>query len=367
MNGEPLEWELQLISKDPETRKLIFDIMYQKNEIELYAKSYEKADEYLKDYKDYTNNNFFNLNNYSESEREKARYKKKQNNEKKLEKLFKEEEKRWEKREEEKERERIKESIYEEDLAKRKKRLLDKDLNYNSDEEKQKYKKNSKYFEERNKLRNKERQSDEIMRKKENPYNEPISCNSNVYDLVPLNNNHNQLELYHNSPEKEAKTKVFVHEITDDEDDMETAVNPNGTKIQVDFNFHKLQIGNREIDLDDNEHDLYTQSKDLLEKFEIDEATKTKIEEINNELKSKKEREDKKKNTETSKTVLKNTNLQYKNSDLKLLEIQKQIYEMIPKTKEELFGFNINWTSVAKVITNLNSSTTSWTINSNRG
>jgi hypothetical protein len=54
LSGEPLEWELQLISKDSETRRMIFDIMTQKDEIENFVRSHEKAEEFLKDFKDFS-------------------------------------------------------------------------------------------------------------------------------------------------------------------------------------------------------------------------------------------------------------------------------------------------------------------------
>lgn len=52
--GTPLEWELNLIAKDGETRRAIFDILTQKDEIENFAKSNEKAEEFLKDFKDFS-------------------------------------------------------------------------------------------------------------------------------------------------------------------------------------------------------------------------------------------------------------------------------------------------------------------------
>jgi len=155
-NGEPLEWELQLISKDNETRKLIFEILTQKNEIENFAKSHEKAEEYLKDYKDFSSS-FTNRNQYQETEREQERIKRKQNKLKKLEKEYKDEEKKWEKREEDKAYDREREKQYEEDKVKRKRRLIEKDLNYDSDAEKERMKKNPKAFEEHNLIKIQER------------------------------------------------------------------------------------------------------------------------------------------------------------------------------------------------------------------
>lgn len=83
---------------------------------------------------------------------------------KKLEKMFKDEERNWEDYEEQRvkivkiqEREREKHKIYEETKAKRIKRLIESDLNYDSTEEKAKIKKNQKKYEEYKLLRQKER------------------------------------------------------------------------------------------------------------------------------------------------------------------------------------------------------------------
>ena len=92
-----MEWELQLINKDSETRKLIFEIMTQKNQIEIYAKANERPEDFLKDIKDLTSNPYSKLNQHTESEREKERKRRKENHVKKLEKTFREEEYKWEK------------------------------------------------------------------------------------------------------------------------------------------------------------------------------------------------------------------------------------------------------------------------------
>ena len=79
--------------------------------------------------------------------------------------MFKDEERNWEDYEEQRvkiylivqEREREKHRIYEETKAKRIKRLIESDLNYDSSEEKAKIKKNQKKYEEYKLLRQKER------------------------------------------------------------------------------------------------------------------------------------------------------------------------------------------------------------------
>ena len=73
---------------------------------------------------------------FKNSEREKERAKKKLALKKKLETQYIEEEKKWEKHEEEREKERNRSKIAEEDMLKRKKRLIERDLNYDSEDEK---------------------------------------------------------------------------------------------------------------------------------------------------------------------------------------------------------------------------------------
>ena len=51
-SGEPLEWELQLVSKDQDTLKVIYDVLAQRQEIEVYAKQAEKPELFLKDLKE---------------------------------------------------------------------------------------------------------------------------------------------------------------------------------------------------------------------------------------------------------------------------------------------------------------------------
>ena len=68
--GEPLEWELNLISRDQETLKIINEVVNQREQIELFAKQNEKPEIYLKDLKEL--NGTLNF----ESQREKDRAKK---------------------------------------------------------------------------------------------------------------------------------------------------------------------------------------------------------------------------------------------------------------------------------------------------
>ena len=196
--GEPLEWELELVSKDQDTLKLIYDIMGQRQEIEVFAKQAEKPDLYLKDLKELAAGS---LSTHFESERERERQRKKNERLKKLEKAFKDEERRWLRHEEDVEREKSNLKHEKEYLQHKKEKLLEKDLNYDSDKEKEKIARDPKKYEEHKEDRIKEKEYDDFMRKKENGLlfkDEDIKKNITSNELVTL------------PQEPEAKTKIVI-------------------------------------------------------------------------------------------------------------------------------------------------------------
>jgi len=360
-NGEPLEWELQLINKDSETRKLIFDIMTQKNEIEMYAKANERPEDFLKDIKDLTTNPFSKLNQHIESERERERQKRKQNNLKKLEKIFKEEEYKWEKHEETKEKERQKLKHFEEDLLKRKKRLLEKDLNYESSEEKKKIKSNPKFFEEYKQMRIKEREFDEMMRRKENP---KLNIDEPIYHEMNLENNNvctvTDLALKEDtqlvSKEKVPKTEFVVIEYHDEEDyqnisDSEKEYKADNEREIEDRKKLILNIGKNlkksKFNIEDyeDENDPYHR-KIISNQVQIDEETEKHIMEISQEINNERKEEEKR---QIQKQTLTNLSNETPDNKIKAMELQKQVFEMIPREKEALFKFPINWVIVFSV------------------
>jgi len=371
VNGEPLEWELQLISKDTETRKLIFDIMTQKNEIEMYAKANDRPEEYLKDMKDLQTNPFSKLNNYVESERERERQKKKQNNLKKQEKLFKEEEYKWEKHEEQRDRERQKLRHHEDDFLKRKKRLLEKELNYDSTEEKKKIKSNPKYYEEHKQIRIKEREFDEMMRRKENPKLNTLEDQESVDNDKNININNiydaciiTDLALKDDvllSTDKLPKTEFIVIEYDDEEDEnnqiQEDKEKEDGNKIKkkedkenykdkLIVNMGKnIKKSNYRLDDYEDENDPY-HKKNIIGQLQIDEETEKHIMEINKEINNERKEEEKR---IIQKQTLFNMPVDPTDAKQKLMELQKQVFEMIPKEKEALFKFPINWVFVFSV------------------
>ena len=100
-NGEPLEWELRLVSNDQEILKTINEVVSQRQQIDTKSKQYEN-DAFFKDLNDLANSNIL------ENQREKDRKKKKMEKAKKFEKLFYDFEKNWLKHESNREKEKLK-------------------------------------------------------------------------------------------------------------------------------------------------------------------------------------------------------------------------------------------------------------------
>jgi hypothetical protein len=289
-------------------------------------------------------NPFSIINQHNESEREKERIKRKQANRKKMDKQYLDEEKRWEKREEEKEKERHKNKLSEEDIYKRKKRLIEKDINFNSDEEERKNKENPKRLEEIKLIRLKEKEFDEMMRRKENPslYQQEEVINKEVTDLVPIESLNNEII----EKEPEAKAVVTYQEYIDEDNENQIFEKP-----KLKLNIEKKTLITREniIDEDEPSNDPYNINK-TIPQLEIDEETEKVILEISNEVNlSRKEEEKRKLQQMHIKNVISSNGTSFETSK-KIIELQKQIYESIPQNKDDLFKFPINWNLLIKVL-----------------
>ncbi len=358
-NREPLEWELQLISKDNEVRKAIFEIMTQKNEIEMYAKANDRPDEYLKDLKDLSANPF-KLD--FESEREKERERKRIERLKRREKLFKDDEKRWERHEEEREKESQKILQDEEENLKRKKRMIQKDLNFDLEEEKKFIKMYPKKIEERKILRDKEKELDQQMRRKENrrgyedsKFNSPrqdVVMNEVVTDLVLVEKNDQIIEA-------QGKTLITYQEYQEEE--IKNDHMKQNNKIQL--NLEKKTKVNvqtfKSLDNEEDEADPYTRRGKLLTNFEINPDTEKEILEMKKEvlkfdIEEKRDsnkinsEEDKKNGINSTKEKVSHIITSDEKKPVDLLELNKQIYKQIPKEKDELLKHQINWNIVNK-------------------
>lgn len=351
--------------------------MTQKNEIEIYAKANERPEDFLKDIKDLTSNPYSKLNQHTESERERERRRRKENNTKKLEKAYKEEEYKWEKHEEIREKERQRLKFQEEDLQKKKKRLLEKDINYDSSEEKKKIKNKPRYYLEYKQMRIKEREYDEMMRRKENnkfdfsENSENVNLNNNEFDNGNLDINENPCKItdlalkeeFDNNKEKIEKVAksefVMIDNYQDEDEENENSKNEeienkegkidnktknNEDKLSLNLN-RNIKKGKYAVDDYEDENDPY-RKKNLSGQIKIDEETERRIMEISQEVNNERKEEERR---AIQKQTLTNIISDPADSKQKMIELQKQIFEMIPKEKDSLFKFQINWNIVLSV------------------
>ena len=323
--GEPLEWELELVSKDQDTLKLIYDIMGQRQEIEVFAKQAEKPDLYLKDLKELAAGS---LSTHFESERERERQRKKNERLKKLEKAFKDEERRWLRHEEDVEREKSNLKHEKEYLQHKKEKLLEKDLNYDSDKEKEKIARDPKKYEEHKEDRIKEKEYDDFMRKKENGLlfkDEDIKKNITSNELVTL------------PQEPEAKTKIVIQEYKPD-----TEPEPQ-TKLEiVELDIKQTKLPSSQLaKLDEEDIDDPYTKKRKISNLGINPDTEKELLKMSENISFKKEND-----TVNTSTIYNIDELIKKITPEKYIEIQKSIIALIPKSKDELLKYNINWTIV---------------------
>ena len=323
--GEPLEWELELVSKDQDTLKLIYDIMGQRQEIEVFAKQAEKPDLYLKDLKELAAGS---LSTHFESERERERQRKKNERLKKLEKAFKDEERRWLRHEEDVEREKSNLKHEKEYLQHKKEKLLEKDLNYDSDKEKEKIARDPKKYEEHKEDRIKEKEYDDFMRKKENGLlfkDEDIKKNITSNELVTL------------PQEPEAKTKIVIQEYKPD-----TEPEPQ-TKLEiVELDIKQTKLPSSQLaKLDEEDIDDPYTKKRKISNLGINPDTEKELLKMSESISFKKEND-----TVNTLTIYNIDELIKKITPEKYIEIQKSIIALIPKSKDELLKYNINWTIV---------------------
>lgn len=323
--GEPLEWELELVSKDQDTLKLIYDIMGQRQEIEVFAKQAEKPDLYLKDLKELAAGS---LSTHFESERERERQRKKNERLKKLEKAFKDEERRWLRHEEDVEREKSNFKHEKEYLQHKKEKLLEKDLNYDSDKEKEKIARDPKKYEEHKEDRIKEKEYDDFMRKKENGLlfkDEDIKKNTTSNELVTL------------PQEPEAKTKIVIQEYKPD-----TEPEPQ-TKLEiVELDIKQTKLPSSQLaKLDEEDIDDPYTKKRKISNIGINPDTEKELLKMSESISFKKENE-----TVNTSTIYNIDDLIKRITPEKYIEIQKSIIALIPKSKDELLKYNINWSIV---------------------
>ena len=334
-NGEPLEWELRLVSNDQEVLKTINEVVSQRQQIDTRSKQYDN-DIFLKDLNDLANSNIL------ENQREKDRKKKKIEKTKKFEKLFYDFEKNWLKHENNREKEKMKIKKEKENWIKKREKLIEKDLEYDSDKEK-KYNEglkgignkgykistsfiNKKKNEERIKIREKEREYDNILREKENQMLFKNIENKENY-LIGSDNLKNILDKNMNellAIGTEEKKPVTTFEIED-------------------YNSNTIMNENNKIE--NNEQNKYDNNKIIEKEKEI------------NKKKSKEKEEnkinDKNENNEEEKYEINIESMNLEQlllgiPDLILKEIEKDTKMSVPEETEELFEYKIDWDLISK-------------------
>ena len=358
-NNEPLEWELRLVANDQEILKTLNEIVSQRQCIDNKGKQTDN-DIFLKDLNDLANSNIL------ENKREKERKQKKLEKQKKFEKLFNDFEKNWLKHESNREKEKLKLQKEKENLPNKKKKLLEKDLQYDSDKEK-KYSEglkgignkgykistsfiNKKKNEERMKIREKEREYDNALREKEN---QMLFKNIGTKDnyLLETENLDNLLDtnkiLAIASEEKKPTTTFEIEDYNSNSNPIDATQNISTKDKDKDKDKEIKEIKNG-----DNHH---TQKEEKEEKN----IKNDKKGEISNNTNKENEQKDDNKEDIKEKMEEDIDEIKIENMSLEKLldgvpdhiyfDIQKDIKNnLIPSSEEELFKYKIDWEFIAK-------------------
>ena len=326
-NGEPLEWELKLVSNDQEILKTINEVVSQRQVIDSSGKpiSIEK-DIFFKNLTDIASSNIL------ENAREKERKRKKEEKKKKFEKLFQDFEKNWIKHENSREKKRKKAQLDKENWPKKRQKLIEKDLEYDSDQEK-KYNEglkgignkgykistsfiNKKKNEERIRMREKEKEYDNELREKENKMlfkDNYLQLNENKLNNLLENKEILAIAQEEKKPQTTLQIEDYdpnrINQINISEEKSNKNVNDN---IKPKAEFEK----NIDINLNMN-----------IEKEEKD---------INNENEG----------INVDKMTLEQLMSGIPQNDIE--GIKKNVKESIPKNLDELFKYKINWDIITK-------------------
>ena len=338
-NGEPLEWELRLVSNDQDILKKINEVVSQRQQIDTRSKQTEN-DTFFKDLNDLANSNIL------ENSREKERKKKKMEKIKKFEKLFYDFEKTWLRRENNKEKEKIRLQNEKENWPKKREKLIEKDLEYDSDKEK-KYSEglkgignkgyklstsfiNKKKNEERIRLREKEREYDNALREKENQMLfKNINHKDNLLGIEDLNSliDKNMTKLLAIEPEqKKPQTTIEIE----------------------DYNSNSNQ--NENINDKNNKPKEQKEQKEEKKEIKIDDMKMIEEKKEDKEIKVK-ENEKEEKIEENNEINIEKMNLDQLLSgipDIVFKDIQKNTKSSIPNKDEEIFKYKIDWDLISK-------------------
>ena len=353
-NGEPLEWELRLVSNDQDILKKINEVVSQRQVIDTRSKQNENDNTFFKDLNELANSNIL------ENVREKERKKKKMEKIKKFEKLFYDFEKNWLRRENNKEKEKIRLQNEKENWPKKREKLIEKDLDYDSDKEK-KYSEglkgignkgyklstsfiNKKKNEERLRLREKEREYDNALREKENQMLfKNIGHRGNLPGIEDLNSLLDKTTTKLLALEPEEKKPQTTFEIEDYNSNSNQKENNNNNN---DYNEDKLNKNNKP------KEEIKINNKPKEEKKEI------KISDIKDFEEKKEDKEFKNKENEKEEKIQESYEINIEKMNLDQLlsgipdiifkDIQKNTKNIIPTKDEEIFKYNIDWDLINK-------------------
>ena len=201
-------------------------------------------------------------------------------------------------------------------------------MNYDSDKEKEKIARDPKKYEEHKEDRIKEKEYDDFMRKKENGL---------LFKDEDIKKNITSNELENLPQEPEAKTKIVIQEYKPD-----TEPEPQ-TKLEiVELDIKQTKLPSSQLaKLDEEDIDDPYTKKRKISNLGINPDTEKELLKMSESISFKKEND-----TVNTSTIYNIDELIKKITPEKYIEIQKSIIALIPKSKDELLKYNINWTIV---------------------
>jgi hypothetical protein len=402
-NGEPLEWELEIISKDYEARleienilnnRVLYDEVTDKTgscvnlvnssiSVKLESNSIKEncsvnsGNENIKpedsDKKEFTPCGFITsgvqtlLKQKNETFKSKERLKNKKLLLQKLENKYKEELKKWGEIEEKREQRRQEERNYLSNIHKKRLKLYEADTQYYSDEEKDNKRRNEYYYKEKSKTRNNEMNIDKLLRYKLKLESlKEYELFFSKLELISRNdNNFNNLSKNHGE-KLNPSPKIIELECKEVEDDhiinlkdnirnhdlSETRitnslneVEQHGNNIINDNNFLVNKKRKKVIVQNENEDLIYKKKEDTLNQDFLTNNPYNIYNTKNNLALNLDKKEE---------NAIKETRIKEKNPEpIDIIELQKIVYDLIPKNKKDLFNFNVPWTTILEVSFNL--------------
>ncbi|CDW73846.1 UNKNOWN [Stylonychia lemnae] len=327
---------------------------------------------------------------YKEHEREQRRERRAKNIEKEREAKFLKKVEEWLLREVNREKEKEREAEREKEKLKERQKLIELDLNYDSGEEKKRRKKNPKeyqrYLEERKRIRDKEQEDDEADRKKEAEemielekkraeerrkqeeqrkreeeirerlklkrfmeLEEQERQRQNEEDNLKRQKIHDQAASEHQS----GRAQMLQNQMGGQQNQNQQQYQDNYSYQQQQMDKYSLQrfgdqtrqnaLGNAEEYKADYENYQMKKHKPLAK---LSENIVQNIRNIESEVRSKGSRHDR--DGERSRREQKVNLKEYLEDDekKKILEKTKELYAKLPKTKEDIFKFQLNWNNL---------------------